>query len=263
MFNFIRPTNQQEYEEIYLKLKSTWPKIADSETDVGYDQWLEIFPSIKEAFLEENRQLKPYRVKCFEKTVRFLESLGIDYWISDGTMLAVWRDNGVMIPRDYDCDISIMEKDFHKLWLNREKIPEGCGLQTKCFYSGIEWCDENGSKPFDPACKGTKKFIMYDNRDFTGLVKYNPFVCEVDIYTYREVEGEPKFLANNYAAGDQGIELHRFPKNCIFPLKRYKFEGVECWGPNDMETWLTINYGYLGRDCVFDEETKFFKKIGS
>lgn len=258
-----RPRNQKEYEDITAKLKSQWPKIVNSEEDVGYDQWLEITPSIKEAYLKENRLLKPYRLKCFEKTVRFLESLEIEYWISDGTMLAVWRDNGVMIPQDYDCDISIMEKDMYKLWLNRDKIPEGCGLQTECFYTGIEWCDENGCKPFDPNSGGTKKFIMYDNRDFTGLVRFNAFVCEVDIYTYREAEENPDFLANNYAAGNQGIENRRYPKSCIFPLKRYQFEGVECWGPNDMEVWLKIHYGYLGKDCYYDKETKLFKKMGT
>ena len=105
-----------------------------------------------------NEMLKPHRVKCFQVAVELLESIGIPYFVSDGTLLAIYRDQGKFIPHDTDTDMSMLEDHMYTVWKNRHLLPDGYKWQTTCPVSGVEWCDEHGCKSFDPATKGAKKF---------------------------------------------------------------------------------------------------------
>ena len=219
----------------------------------------------KELLIHENLPLKPYRVKCFEATVNLLEQIGVPYFITDGTLLSVWRDNGVLIPHDTDTDLGIMEEHMYKVWSSRDLLPEGYGLDSRSKVTGKEWpMGEGSAMKFDPS--GSKGLVMkmkvYDKSD-PGPLKYcsGPW-CSTDIFTFRIAEDDGNFLARNYLAGDQGLGQKRYPKDAIYPLKRYEFEGIKCWGPSDPERVLKIEYGYLGRDCYYDKDAKMYMKIG-
>ena len=217
-----------------------------------------------------NEMLKPHRVKCFQVAVELLESIGVPYFVSDGTLLAIYRDQGKFIPHDTDTDMSMLEDHMHTVWKNRHLLPDGYKWQTTCPVTGVEWCDEHGCKPFDPATKGAKKFKIIDMADYSHYLQsfaHNPSVTKhhvrvfTDIYTYRRATDDPSILQINWARQDLGVENKRFAYDKIFPREKYNFEGVECWGPNDPEYWLSEYYGYLGRDAYFDPEAKAWKKI--
>ena len=62
----------------------------------------------------------------------------------------------------------------------------------------------------------------------------------------------------------QGVMIlreKRFPKTCVLPLKTYTFEGLNVQGPSDLETYLKVEYGYLGRDAMFDFASQLYVKI--
>lgn len=235
---------------------------AKQETPVCLDMFGHVSIDDKELIIKENLPLKSFRVKCFKVTVNLLEKIGVPYFITDGTLLSVWRDSGVLIPHDTDTDLGIMEEDMGKVWSNRHLLPEGYGLDSRSKVTGDEWPMEKGDFKFDPS--GSKGLVMkmkvYDNSD-PGPLKYcsGPW-CSTDIFTFRITEEDENVLARNYLA-DQGMGRKRYPKNAIYPLKRYVFEGIKCWGPSNPERILKIEYGYLGRDCYYDKDEQLYKKI--
>lgn len=240
-------------------------KASESEhkrKELSLDMFGHVNVNEKELAIEENLPLKPFRVKCFKVTVNLLEKIGVPYFITDGTLLSVWRDNGVLIPHDTDTDLGIMEEHMYKVWSNRHILPEGYGLDSRSKVTGKEWPIEKGIK-FDPS--GSQGLVMkmkvYDKSD-PGPLKYccGPW-CSTDIFTFRVAEEDENLLARNYLAGGQGIGQKRYHKEDIFPLKRFKFEGIDCWGPNNPEQVLKVEYGYLGRDCYYDKEENIYKKI--
>lgn len=259
-----------------VKVEKISPTVAAHENNNNNNnKWLTIKGEVHEQNLSDiirlNEMLKPHRVRCFQVAVELLEKLEIPYFVSDGTLLAIYRDQGEMIPHDTDTDLSMLEEHMYTVWSNRHLLPKGYRWQTACPVTGVEWCDENGCKPFDPATKGTKKFKIIDTADYSHYLEYfshNPLVTKhhlrifTDMYTYRKSRNEPSILHINWARCDMGVENKRFVYDWIFPRKKYVFEGIECYGPNDPEKWLTEYYGYLGRDAYFDPITKLWKYRG-
>jgi hypothetical protein len=133
--------------------------------------------------LKENIVMKPYRVGALRVLVEFFEKINVQYFISDGTLLAAYRDNGVMIPKDVDCDVSILEEDLPKLWENRHLLPSCYEFDTQS--GGTDWriTDRLYSK-YRPGIDVSKKFTLIDNRSYSHII-YHTLPPEIDIYTFR------------------------------------------------------------------------------
>lgn len=157
---------------------------ARVEIEPSRNKWLAIKGEVTENNLSDmillNEKLKPHRIRCFKVAIDLLEKTGVKYFISNGTLLAAHRDGGKFIPHDTDTDISLMEEDLCTVWKNHHLFPEGYRWETKCPVTGIEWCDENGSKPFDPATKGAKEFTHncsnQNSHKFTIFVHWFPLI---------------------------------------------------------------------------------------
>jgi hypothetical protein len=61
--------------------------------------------------------------ESLETTATFLDSIGVDYWVSEGTLLGAYRDNQI-IAWDEDSDVAINSEDRDKVWGNRDKVPK-------------------------------------------------------------------------------------------------------------------------------------------
>ena len=207
--------------------------------------------------LEENRKLKSARIEGLRVVINFLNSINVPYWISDGTLLAAYRDNGVMIERDVDCDVSIMENDLPKVWENRHLLPKEYRLNTTS--CGTDWSEpENlyGKFVLIPGKNMAKKFSIHDTRDYSSIV-HHTLPPEIDIYTFRECEDG--IIQSNYAKISQHIHLRKWQKDWIFPLKEMPFEGITCLGPNDPKQYLEELFGYIGHNAVWNTETKKYE----
>ncbi|CAL8095744.1 unnamed protein product [Calicophoron daubneyi] len=49
-----------------------------------------------------------------------------------------------------------------------------------------------------------------------------------------------------------------FPISCFLPPKPCVFEGISLLAPANLEEYLTIDYGYLGRDAVYDSKKQVY-----
>ncbi len=88
-----------------------------------------ITPEQRRAAEEESAILKPYRLYALENTAKLLTSLGVTWFISNGTLLG-WFRNGRMIPHDTDVDTTILEEDMLTVWRNRHLLPKE--VQMNC-----------------------------------------------------------------------------------------------------------------------------------
>ena len=178
-----------------------------------------------EQVLKENALLKPARLKTLEIIVNYLDALGVNYFLSDGTLLGAFRDRGKMIDCDIDCDVSIMEKDMAKVLDNAERLP-GFLFLFVCFcfcfflfvfvlvfvFCFILFCfvlhinkipiknilegylldatsggrNWLGNTHIPFDGVGAKKLTLVDVRDYSDVI-VETMCPEVDIYTYREV----------------------------------------------------------------------------
>jgi phosphorylcholine metabolism protein LicD len=213
-----------------------------------------------EQVLAENELMKPFRVEALRVVIEWLNQIEVPYWISDGTLLAAYRDNGVMIPKDVDCDVSIMESELSKLYENRHLLPENYRLNTSS--CGVDYASPeliNSTFKLIPGQNMAKKFCVHDKRDYSHIVK-ETLPPEIDIYTYRIDEEDPSCVRSNYAKLSQHVHLRKWQKDWIFPLTNIVFEGLTCTGPNSPKEYLEELYGYIGPNGYFNPETKKYEK---
>src|SRR3990167_4337844 len=98
-----------------------------------------------EQVLKENDIIRASRVECLKVCSEWLTASGVPYFISDGTLLGAFRENGKMIGTDIDTDLSILEEDLEKVLKNSHLLPEGYLLDT--ITCGIDWAKEV-NKPY-------------------------------------------------------------------------------------------------------------------
>ena len=246
------PSEATKYREHWLVAHKPAGEIADVKMYIPDGM---INDANMEQVLKENEALKASRVDCLRVCAEWLKSINVPYFISDGTMLGAFRENGKMIGTDIDSDVSILEKDMETLLNNAHLLPEGYLLDTcSC---NIDWSTQI-NKPFDGV--GAKKFTLVDVRDYSHIVKETQ-APETDIYSFRVDEEDSNILRNNYAKPNQAVHNCRWHKDWIFPLKEYYFEGLTLTGPCDPLNYLKELYGYIGHNAFWNPDTKKYEKL--
>jgi len=205
-----------------------------------------------EQVLKENAVLKKSHVECLRKCADWLIKIGVPYFISDGTLLGAYRENGKMINIDIDTDLSIMEKDLPKCFENAHLLPDGYLIDSM---SGTRDWTTCVNEPFDGI--GAKKCTFCDVRDYSHIVKETQ-APETDVYTFRIEDG---LLRNNYAKPNQAVHLRKWEYEWIFPLKDIEFEGTMYTGPNVPLSYLKELYGYIGHNAYWDPDEKVYRKL--
>jgi hypothetical protein len=205
-----------------------------------------------EEVLKENRVMKEHHLNCLRKCAEWLTKIGVRYFLSDGTLLGAYRDNGKMINIDIDTDLSIFEEDFPKLFDQAHLLPDGFLIDA---ISGpLDWTTCVNA-PFSGV--GAKKVTFCDVRDYTQFVKETQ-PPETDIYTFRLEDG---FFRNNYAKLNQAVHLRKWKYDSILPLKQIDFEGTTYTAPNDPLSYLKELYGYIGHHAYWDPDHKVYRKL--
>ncbi|KAK4470103.1 hypothetical protein MN116_005688 [Schistosoma mekongi] len=173
-------------------------------------------------------------------------------------------DNSLLCSGDSDLYIDFSSSIGKRFWLKArhfnvsetiEELPyNGCDCKRiKCFYS------TNGLLK---ACN------LYNlNRKIVNHILSDPSLVHVDLFTlsiYPDSSAGLKHLRVNWnLPGIYDCEKKLFPYNAFFPLKPCIFEDVNLLAPCDLQTYLSIEYGYLGRDAVYDSKRQLFIKIPS
>ena len=140
------------------------------------------------------------------------------WFVISGTFLGLIREGG-FLKHDYDIDLGIHSKDF--LFNNiLEKINE----TEKFVIKKIDFLKEGVFENDSFLLTGKKRIVLIKIIHKTGL--------NIDLFIH-------------YSERDicwHGSSFHRWDNN-IFNLKTYKMHGIEVFGPENSESYLTENYG--------------------
>jgi len=170
---------------------------------------------------------KEILLMLLEKVTKVLEDNNIKYFIEGGTILGAVRHKG-FIPWDDDIDLGVFDKDFDKL------IPLFISnIQDHQYEIKVQRSSEDMIKVFVAE--------MWLKHKDNGHIVGTP---TLDIFRYRQ--------AGDYIKLASVKERKRFP-NCIYkkdefyPLKKYQFESLHVYGPNNPMPFLLK---YYGRDVM-------------
>ncbi|VDM30663.1 unnamed protein product [Hydatigera taeniaeformis] len=85
----------------------------------------------------------------------------------------------------------------------------------------------------------------------------------VDLFTLSPHPDSPQshLRVNWHKEGLYDSISKKFSYSLFFPLKRVTFEGLDVLAPSNLEGYLTEEYGYLGRDAMYDSTRQRYMKI--
>lgn len=244
---------------------------ASTPKSISFDMWSGCTPGNFRTRLGQNRAFKPICIYVLKEVTEFLSRINIQYLVCGGTALSVYREGGKMIRHDGDVDIAIFEADFSSVMRNLSSFTSKhdgyISLSDKCPVNGTSWFKDDGSEILYSG-RGGKRLKFYATRklwDEFGVrtdLGFDPTLAHLDVFTFGQHPDDPTCFCYNWnIPGRYDFRRKRFPKSCVLPLKTYKFEGVSVQGPNCLETFLDVEYGYLGRDAMFDFASQLYVKI--
>ncbi|CAH8511473.1 unnamed protein product [Schistosoma turkestanicum] len=173
-------------------------------------------------------------------------------------------DDSLVFGVNSDLFVDFSASISKRVWLKAQQfnVPEtikelpydGCDCKRiKFFFS---------TKGLLKACE-----LCHVNLKIADQILSDPSLVHVDLFTlstYPNSSDEFKYLRVNWnLPGIYDCKKKLFPYNSFFPLRPCTFEGVNLLAPHDLKTYLTIEYGYLGRDAVYNCKKQLYVKFPS
>lgn len=165
-------------------------------------------------------------------------------------------DSEVTPPCIRVCLANSLESDRSWLFFDDDEIKErpfnGCGSKTAKFYFtdvGLSEAAKRLKTKLKPA-------------QITAL-QYDSSNIHVDLFTLSPHPDWPNEMlrVNWHRNGMYNSLAKPFHHKNFFPLQRLTFEGLLILAPADLKGYLTAEYGYLGRDAMYDRERQCYVKI--
>lgn len=238
---------------------------------LSFDMWNSCTVRNFRSKMGQNKAFKPLCIYVLKQVTEYLSKMDIPYLVCGGTALSVYRENGKMICHDGDVDVAIFETDFLKVMQNMPSFLStqdgNINLSDKCPVTGTSWFDKQGNEiPFNGVGGKRLKFFatkkLWDEFGIRHDIRFDPALAHLDVFTFGQHPDNPNCFCYNWnIPGSYDFRRKLFPKICVLPLKTYNFEGVSVQGPNDLKTFLEVEYGYLGRDAMFDFSSQLYVKI--
>ena len=250
---------------------STGGRQLTDHSSISFDMWNVCTVKNFRAKLGQNKTFKPLCIYVLKHVTEYLSRINVQYLVCGGTALSVYRESGKMIPHDHDVDIAIFETDFSNVVQNLSSLTSvqdgNITVSDKCSVNGTSWFDEDGNEiPFNGFGGKRLKFFatkkLWDEFGVRHNLRFDPSLAHLDVFTFGEHPDHSDCFCYNWnIPGSYDSRRKRFPKTCVLPLKNYIFEGLTVQGPSDLKTFLEVEYGYLGRDAMFDFASQLYVKI--
>lgn len=223
-----------------------------------------------------------------------LERHKIDYFITLGTLLGAVRHKGY-IPWDDDFDLMILDDVYDRaMECLRRELPEDmlvhdkytdplywpawAKIRDKNSHAVAElWPDDNrmkytglnvdiyrvkrmprGDVRLWQRKEGIEFLVRKRNSGFLGKEAYD---AKFDEWTsdYARLLKEPRTDSLDVVAFVAFFDYQKY--STIFPLKRYEFEGLTFWGPNDSHDFLSVAYGEYMKPPPYDKRLPHYDRV--
>ena len=250
---------------------SSSAKVARTPSAISFDMWNGCTVRNFRNKLGQNKAFKPICIYVLKQVTEYLSRINVQYLVCGGTALSVYREGGKMIPHDGDMDIAIFERDFSSVVQNLSSFTSmedgNITVSDTCPEKETSWFDEDGNEIPYNGCGGKRlKFFgtkkLWDEFGIRHDIRFDPTLAHLDVFTFGQHPDDTNCFCYNWnISGSYDFRRKRFPKSCVLPLKTYNFEGVNVTGPSDLEAFLEVEYGYLGRDAMFDFDSQLYVKI--
>ena len=157
-----------------------------------------------------------------KRALLFLETHGITYWLTCGSLIGAMRHEG-FIPWDDDTDIQV-PIEFEDTFLGLRSEAKSAGMSIVKAGGGFKLCEDN--------------WLAYPFIDVIFVAKRTP---------------DSNLMELAYPRGKRARELTfkkaaQWPNECfreidVFPLRRVPFEDFFVWVPKNTEHLLKLMYG--------------------
>lgn len=233
------------------------PKITDQAPAVG-----------------QMRELQLANFKILAALDEFCNKHKIRYWLDYGTLLGAVR-HGDFIPWDDDIDVGMLRSDYDKLIklfpeYNKDddlKLIYHCGANgssnmIKIGHKNIPqlWVDVFPYELYSEKVESCEDKVRLTKEVQRKIRKYrkpyrgeNPVVFQQNLRTIhfqKIMQNKPEAPENSHPAIFASCDFLHGPKysmffdyETIFPLQKINFIGKAFYAPNDVDTYLTLNYG--------------------
>ncbi len=250
-----------------------------------------------EEYTKEDIQKVQYVLMQMAKNVhKILDKHNIPYFIAYGTLIGAARHEG-FIPWDDDFDVFLFEETYEQaLGILRKELPEWIVVHDKLtdpiYWPAWSRLRDKNSSTFaelysdDNHYKYTginldlykirriqKKLVELDTlRENLAFYKRKHSIGLLSDELYREKTEEltqriQKEFEQSEKSKDEAIVYKpvsvsfMFEEECIFPLRKYKFEDFEFWGPNNSDLWLKTRYGDYRQLPGLEERKPHYKWV--
>ncbi|OON14407.1 Creatinase, partial [Opisthorchis viverrini] len=105
--------------------------------------------------------------------------------------------------------------------------------------------------------------LLGKNKRIVRNVSSDPSLVHVDLFTLSIHPDYPNthFRVNWNIPGVYNCSEKPFPISAILPCRPCTFEGIPLQAPADLKVYLEIEYGYLGRDAIYDSASRMFVPV--
>jgi len=199
---------------------------------------------------EETARFKPHRLNLLNHLVDALDQLSLTYALDGGTLLGAWR-SGKMLAWDDDVDLALYADEVQHESSLEEKRLFLCEVASRL----RPLLDEH-TKVRCVTSYATKlevyreEFGKYPFRD----TDYHNVCCDLTLLLPQR--GDDQVLKLQHSALPH-IENAR---ENFLPIDRIEYEGRVYNAPHSAQRYLQEQYGYLGENAVFDQETGRYVK---
>ncbi|CAH8571411.1 unnamed protein product [Heterobilharzia americana] len=173
-------------------------------------------------------------------------------------------EDSILVSTDSDLYVDFSASVSKRVWLTAKQFNVEESVE-ELSYDGVDCKRIKFFYSNNGLLKACKLFNM--KMRIVRHILSDPCLVHVDLFTLSihpsDSSKEQSLLVNWNLPGIYDCKKKLFPYTSFFPLTCCLFEDISLLAPNNLQSYLSIEYGYLGRDAVYDCKNQLYMKISS